>query len=82
MMRIGNNGAPLNKDFTLNDYITRGRFKSDSGRSGLGGYHVNAVVQSIGGETCPIISSSDWTAFEFRIPIVNAYELEKSKFLQ
>ena len=82
MMRVGNNGAPLDKDFTLNDYITRGRFKSDSGRSDLGGYHVNAVVQSMDGEMCPIISSLEWTAFEFRIPIVNADELGKSKFLQ
>jgi type I restriction enzyme M protein len=82
MLRVGNNGTPLAKDFTLNDYITRGRFLSESGRSGLGGYHVNAVVQSMGGEMCPIISSVDWTAFEFRIPIINVDELEKSKFLQ
>lgn len=82
IMRVGNNGTPLDKNFTINDYITRGRFKADSGRSGLGGYHVNAVVQSMGGELSSIIRANDWTAFEFSIPIVNIVELNKSRFLQ
>ena len=82
MLRVGNNGSPLDKDFSLNDYITRGRYKSDSGRSGLGGYHVNAVTQSMGGEISSILKSAEWTAFEFLIPIVNIEELDNSKFLQ
>ena len=82
MLRVGNNGTPLASDFTLNDYITRGRYKSNSGRSGLGGYHVNAIVQSMDGEINSVQRSAEWTAFEFLIPIVNQEELDNNKYIQ
>ena len=44
VIRVANNGAPF-KDFKINDYITRGRYSSKSGRSGLGGYHVYQIVK-------------------------------------
>ena len=55
---------------------------SGSGRSGLGGYHVNAVVESMGGEIDSLISISDWTAFEFLIPQVATDSIDTSKFLR
>ena len=45
VIRIANNGDPISDDFTIDDYITKGRFTSDTGRSGLGGYHVYQIVK-------------------------------------
>lgn len=80
-LRVGNNGKPMEKGFEIKDYIARGRFVSGSGRSGLGGYHVNAVVESMGGEIDSLISIPGWTAFEFLIPQVNTGSIDTSKFL-
>lgn len=45
VLRVANNGAPFRSDFTIDDYITRGRYSASSGRSGLGGYHVYQIVK-------------------------------------
>ena len=80
-LRVGNNGKPMEKGFEVKDYIARGRYVSGSGRSGLGGYHVNAVVESMGGEIDSLISIPGWTAFEFLIPQVVTDSIDTSKFM-
>lgn len=80
-LRVGNNGKPMEKGFEIKDYIARGRYVSGSGRSGLGGYHVNAVVESMGGEIDSLISIPEWTAFEFLIPQVATDSIDTSKFM-
>lgn len=45
VVRVANNGAPFRSGFTIDDYITRGRYSANSGRSGLGGYHVYQIVK-------------------------------------
>ena len=49
VFRISNNGNPMSNNFTLNDYITRGRYSATSGRSGLGGYHVYQIAKAHNG---------------------------------
>lgn len=45
LISVANNGDPIKEGFTLNDYITKGRFTADSGRSGLGGYHIHKITK-------------------------------------
>ena len=49
VIRIANNGFPFKKGFTIKDYITRGRYSANTGRSGLGGYHVYSIIKGHGG---------------------------------
>jgi type I restriction-modification system DNA methylase subunit len=49
VFRFSNNGNPMSKNFTLNDYVTRGRYSATSGRSGLGGYHVYQIAKAHNG---------------------------------
>ena len=46
---IGNDGKPLEEGFSINDYISRGRFGVNSGRTGLGGNHIYTIVKRHGG---------------------------------
>lgn len=48
-LTIANNGDPMSEEFTINDYISRGRFSSETGRSGLGGNHVYEIVKGHNG---------------------------------
>lgn len=45
LIEAANNGDPLPEGFTIQDYITKGRYDAESGRSGLGGYHVYQIVK-------------------------------------
>ena len=45
LLSICNNGKPLPSDITIKDYISKGRFSEESGRTGLGGYHVYSIVK-------------------------------------
>lgn len=45
VLRVANNGTPFKDGFTLNDYVTRGKYSATSGRSGLGGYHVYQITK-------------------------------------
>ena len=49
VIRVANNGEPFKEGFTLDDYITRGRYSSNTGRSGLGGYHVYQIAKGHNG---------------------------------
>lgn len=71
VIRIGNNGDPLSDDFTIEDYITKGRFTSNTGRSGLGGYHVYQVVKGHKGYLA-LDSNKIWNVVvEILIPVTN-----------
>lgn len=49
VMRVANNGEPFKEGFTIDDYKTRGRYSSNTGRSGLGGYHVYQIAKGHNG---------------------------------
>lgn len=72
-----NNGRPLADGFTVKDYITKGRFSSETGRTGLGGYHIYSITSTYGG--CMTLSSdSDWPFIvDLRFPVAS---FNNSKF--
>lgn len=45
LLSVANNGDPLVEGFTIEDYISRGRYAATTGRSGLGGYHVYQIAK-------------------------------------
>ena len=45
LLSIANNGEAISDGFTVEDYVSRGRFTASTGRSGLGGYHVFQIVK-------------------------------------
>lgn len=76
IIAVGNNGKPMPKDFSIDDYITSGKFGTDTGRSGLGGSHVFKIVSTMGGTLDFIseeVSSAKkdewWTTFMITIPL-------------
>ena len=77
IIAVGNNGKPMPTDFSIDDYITSGKFGTDTGRSGLGGSHVYKIVSSMDGTLDFIseaVSSEEkdewWTTFMITIPLV------------
>lgn len=48
-LRVSNNGEAFADGFTIQDYISRGRYDESTGRSGLGGYHVYAITKAHNG---------------------------------
>ena len=44
-LAVANNGDPIDEGFSINDYISRGRYSVSTGRSGLGGYHVYQIAK-------------------------------------
>lgn len=76
IISVGNNGKPMPKDFSIEDYIASGKFGTDTGRSGLGGSHVYKIVSSMGGTFDFIseeVSSAEkeewWTTFMITVPL-------------
>lgn len=59
VISIANNGKPFAEGFTIDDYISRGRYSAISGRSGLGGYHVYQVTKGHKG-LLSISSNAEW----------------------
>ena len=71
VISAANNGDRFKDGFDISDYITKGRFASDSGRSGLGGYHVHQIVKGHHGYMY-IDSNSYWNVIiDIILPIDN-----------
>ena len=77
IIAVGNNGKPMPKDFSIDDYIASGKFGTETGRSGLGGNHVYKIVSAMGGTLDFIseaVSSAEkdewWTTFMISVPLV------------
>lgn len=49
VLSIANNGEAIADGFTIQDYVSRGRYTDSTGRSGLGGYHVFQIVKGHNG---------------------------------
>ena len=45
LLEIANNGDSIDEGFSIEDYISRGRYTASTGRSGLGGYHVYQIAK-------------------------------------
>lgn len=76
IISVGNNGKPMPKDFRIDDYITSGKFGTETGRSGLGGSHVFKVVSAISGtidfiseEVSSVEKDEWWTTFMISVPL-------------
>lgn len=82
LIRVSNNGDPISDSFTIEDYISRGRYTASTGRSGLGGYHVYQVVKGHKG-FMRLDSNKQWSTIvevllpvDFTSNIDNLYEYE------
>ena len=60
LLSIANNGSSFADGFTVEDYISKGRFVSSTGRSGLGGYHVHQITKGHNGFLC-LDSNKIWS---------------------
>lgn len=49
VLSIANNGEAIADGFTIEDYVSRGRYTASTGRTGLGGYHVFQIVKGHNG---------------------------------
>ena len=45
LISVANNGVSMMEGFTIDDFISRGRFSASTGRSGLGGFHTYQIVK-------------------------------------
>lgn len=69
---VANNGDMMPDGFDVRDYISRGRYSSSTGRSGLGGYHVYQIVKGHGGYL-RLDSNKQWNVkVEVLLPIESA----------
>ena len=76
IIAVGNNGKPMPTNFTIDDYITSGKFGTESGRSGLGGSHVFKIISAMEGtldfiseEVSPAEKNEWWTTFMISVPL-------------
>lgn len=56
---VMNNGKPKNPDYSVSDFISRGNFDGESGRTGLGGYHIHHIAHKHNGFV-GIDSNDEW----------------------
>ena len=69
LISIANNGESMSSSFTIEDYISRGRYTASTGRSGLGGYHTFQIAKGHGGFLC-LDSNKQWSVIiEVLLPI-------------
>lgn len=77
MMTVRNNGQPLSENFKLSDYISKGRFDGESGRTGLGGFHVYTIAKKHNG-FLSISSDDSWGMIvDILIPLESKNETER-----
>lgn len=71
-LSVANNGDMMPEGFDVKDYISRGRYSSSTGRSGLGGYHVYQIAKGHGGYL-RLDSNKQWNVIvEVLLPIESA----------
>lgn len=69
-VEVRNNGHMMDPSITLSDYIARGRFSAESGRSGLGGHHVNKIIEAMQGQLLSVGSANGKTSIVFVVPVI------------
>lgn len=73
-LKVANNGDAMKEGFGIEDYISKGRFSSSTGRSGLGGNHVYQVVKGHNGYFF-LDSNKQWNVVvEILLPITESSE--------
>ena len=78
---VMNNGKPKNPDYSIQDFISRGKFDGESGRTGLGGYHIFQIAKKHDGFV-GIDSNSEWGFIvNVLIPVQQGQEIDKVKFI-
>lgn len=82
---IANNGEPFPESFTIKDFIKRGKVAGDSGKTGIGGYHVYSIIKRLGGYLNLSTDGNGDVIFELLIPVqglslktLNAYNNAES----
>lgn len=71
LLSVMNNGRPLDEHYKVKDYIERGNFKGDSGRTGLGGNHVYTITKRHNGFFA-LSSEQDWSfVADILLPVNN-----------
>jgi len=74
LLSVANNGFPMNSDFGIKGFISRGRFDGNSGRSGLGGYHIYSIVKKHDGYM-NIRSDENWNfIMDILLPLNQDYQ--------
>jgi signal transduction histidine kinase len=69
---VMNNGHPLSDGYSVTDYIERGNFKGNAGRTGLGGHHVYTIAQRHGGHIS-LNGEQNWSfVVDILLPIESA----------
>ncbi len=69
MMSFCNNGNKLEKDFSIFDFISRGKKGKTSGNTGQGGYDIYQIIRKFGGKL-GLRSSEEWNfILDVLIPI-------------
>ena len=74
LLSVMNNGYPLGENYTVRDYIERGNYRGNSGRTGLGGNHVYTVIHRHEGYLS-LNSERDWN---FVVDLLFPIESSKS----
>ena len=71
LLSVMNNGRPLDEHYKVKDYIERGNFKGDSGRTGLGGNHVYTITKRHNGFFA-LSREQDWSfVADILLPVDN-----------
>lgn len=65
---ITNNGEPFPETFTIKDFIKRGKVAGNSGKTGLGGYHVYSIIKKLEGYLNLANDGNGDVIFELLIP--------------
>ena len=76
-----NNGKQKNPDYSVSDFISRGNFDGESGRTGVGGYHIHQIAQKHKGFV-GIDSNDEWGFIvNVLIPVQQWPDNKKIKFI-
>ena len=71
LLSVMNNGHPLDPDYNVRNYVERGNFKGDTGRTGLGGNHVFTITKRHNGYFA-LNSEQDWSfVADILLPVEN-----------